>query len=258
MRPAARSPSVPSKLPQWDTLDKPTLTSVGVFVFGLTCLDCHVEALGAEYIFDPTYYKDRLKTIWNRNRTTTAQDRMAQLASDMAGLTTALPYISGDDEKEVRAILCRYHHLHAHISRDQGRYDVAIAELKKVAIVAERAERPHLLTVTLLGMGSVLRDRGDVTEALAKIEAAGGNSTAANQNRAQANADYRAAIGQYSRIRNLERVPPALNGVLLFDEGYAQAHLARGNRDRILAALTLLKNGGKIIAETRGGCWYVL
>lgn len=205
-----------------------------------------------EAIFDPAYYKDRLKTIWNRNHTTTAQDRMAQLASDMAGLTTALPYMRGDDEKEVRAILCRYHHLHAHISRDQGRYDVAIAELKKAAILAERAERPHLLTVTLLRMGSVLRDRGDVTEALAKIEAARGNSTGANQKRAQANADYRAAIGQYSRIRNLERVPLALNGVLLFDEGYAQAHLAHGNRDRILAALTLLKNGGKIIAETRG------
>jgi hypothetical protein len=53
-------------------------------------------------------------------------------------------------------------------------------------------------------------------------------------------------------LRNLERIPPALNGVLLFDERYAQAHLAYGNRDAILAALAHLKDGGKIIAKARG------
>ncbi len=205
-----------------------------------------------EVLFDPAYYQDRLKTIWNHNHTTTAQDRMAQLAGDMAGLTTALPYVSGDDEREARAILCRYHHLHAHILRDQGRYDAAIAELEKAAILAERAKHPHLLIVTHLRIGSVLRDRGDVSEALAKIEAARGNGTGASRKRVQANDDYRAAIGHYTRIRNIERIPPALNGVLLFDEGYAQAHLAQGNRDAIFAALTLLKSGGKIIANTRG------
>lgn len=211
-----------------------------------------IGARTEEAIFNPAYYKDRLKTIWNRNHTTTAQDRIVQLAADMARLTTALPYVSGNDEKEAQTILCRYHHLHAHILRDQGRYDAAIAELEKAAILAEKAEHPYLLAVTLLRVGSVLRDRGDVTEALAKIEAARGNNTGANQKRALANADYRAAIGQYAKIRSLERIPPALHGVLLFDEGYAQAHLAQGNRDTILAALTLLKNGGKIIAETRG------
>jgi DNA-binding XRE family transcriptional regulator/tetratricopeptide (TPR) repeat protein len=202
--------------------------------------------------FDIAFYKDRLKTLWNRNHTNTAQDRMAHIAADMAGITTALlPYVSGDDEKEVRGVLCRYLQLHAHILRDQGRYDTAIAELEKAAILAERAENLHLLVVTLLRIGSVLRDRGAVSEAFAKIEAARGNSTSANQRRKQANADYMAAIDQYTRIRNLEWIPEALHGVLLFDEGYAQAHLAQGNRDAILAALSLLKDGGKIIAETR-------
>ncbi len=205
-----------------------------------------------EAAFDLAYYKGRLKTLWNRNHTNTAQDRMTHLAADMANITTTLPYVSGNDEKEVRAVLCRYHQLYAHILRDQGRYDTAIAELEKAAILAERAEHPHLLVVTLLRIGSVLRDRGDVAEALAKIEAARGNSTGANQQRLQANADYLAAIDYYTRIRTLERTPKALHGVLLFDEGYAQSHLAQGNRDAILAALTLLKEGGKIIAETRG------
>jgi tetratricopeptide (TPR) repeat protein len=201
--------------------------------------------------FDLAFYKDRLKTIWNRNHINTAQDRLAQIAADMVSITTAFPYISGDDEKEVRAVLCRYHQLHAHILRDQGRYDAAIVVLEKAAILAERAENPHLLAVTLLRIGSVLRDRGDVTFAQAKIEAARGNSTGANQKRRQANADYITALDQYIRIRGLERMPPALNGVLLFDEGYAQAHLAHRNRDAVFAALTLLKDGGKIIAETR-------
>jgi len=205
-----------------------------------------------EATFDLAVYTDRLKTLWNRNHTGTAQDRLAHIATDMADLTTALPYVSGDDEKEVRAVLCRYHHLHAHILRDQGRYDAAIAELEKAAILAQRAEHPHLLAVTLLRIGSVLRDRGAVTEAQAKIEAARGNSTGANQKRRQANADYMAAIDHYTRIRDLKWIPRALHGVLLFDEGYAQAHLAQGNQDARRAALARLKAGGKIIAETRG------
>jgi tetratricopeptide (TPR) repeat protein len=210
-----------------------------------------VASTEKEDTFDLAFYKDRLKTIWDRNHITTAQDRLAQIAADMVSITTAFPYVSGDDEKEVRAVLCRYHQLYGHILRDQGRYDAAIAELEKAAILAERAENPHLLAVTLLRIGSVLRDRGDVTEAQAKIEAARGNNTSANQKRRQANTDYMAAIAHYTRIRGLERIPPALNGVLLFDEGYAQAHLAHRNRDAIFAALALLKDGGKIIAETR-------
>ncbi len=204
-----------------------------------------------EATFDLAVYIDRLKTLWNRNHTGTAQDRLTQIAAAMADLTSELPYVSGDDEKELRAVLCRYHHLHAHILRDQGRYDAAIAELEKAAILAERAEHPHLLAVTLLRIGSVLRDRGAVTEAQAKIEAARGNSTGANQKRRQANADYLAAIDCYTRIRDLDRLPRALHGVVLFDEGYAQAHLAQGNMEARRAALARLNAGGKIIAETR-------
>jgi len=204
-----------------------------------------------EVPFELACYKDRLKALWNRNHTGTAQDRLTQIATDMAGLTTQLPYASGEDEKEVRAVLCCYHHLHAHILRDQGRYDAAIAELEKAAILAQRAGHPYLYAVTLLRIGSVLRDRGDVTEALAKIEAARGNSTGANQKRRQADADYRAALDFYARIRALERIPTALQGVLLFDEGYAQAHLTHGNQAERRAALARLEAGGKIIAGTR-------
>jgi tetratricopeptide (TPR) repeat protein/DNA-binding XRE family transcriptional regulator len=200
---------------------------------------------------DLACYNEHLKTLWNRNHTNTAQDCMARIATDMAELTAALPYVSGNDEKDVRAVLCRYHQLLAHILRDQGRYDKAIAELEKAAILAERTDHSHLLAVTFLRIGSVLRDRGDVIFAQAKIEAARGNSIGANQKRKQATADYLAAINYYTRIHHLDRIPPALYGVLLFDEGYAQAHLAQGNRDAILAALALLKEGGKIIAATR-------
>jgi DNA-binding XRE family transcriptional regulator len=204
-----------------------------------------------EAIFDLTVYENRLKTLWNRNHTCTAQDRLTQIAADMSRIATELPYVCSNDEKVVRAVLCRYHHLYAHILRDQGRYDVAIAELEKAAILAERAKDPHLLMVTLLRIGSVLRDRGTVTEAQAKIEAARSNSAGANQKRKQAYADYRAAIGCYARIRSLECIPQALQGVVLFDEGYVQAHLAQGNREARRAAIARLESGGKIIAETK-------
>ncbi|HEY7419907.1 MAG TPA: tetratricopeptide repeat protein, partial [Ktedonobacteraceae bacterium] len=204
-----------------------------------------------ETAFDLAVYTDRLKTLWNRNHTATAQDRLTQIAADMAALTTELPYVNGDDEKEARAVLCRYHHLHAHILRDQGRYDAAIAELEKAAILAQRAEYPHLLAVTLLRIASVLRDRGDVIFARAKIEAARGNNMGANQQKLQAHADYMAAVDCYTKVRHIERLPEALYGVVLFDEGYAQAHLAQGNQDAKRAALARLDTGGKIITQTR-------
>ncbi len=206
---------------------------------------------GKEVAFDLAIYESRLKALWNRNHTNTAQDRLTQITTAMADLTSELPYVSGDDEKEARAFLCRYHHLHAHILRDQGRYDAAIVELEKASILAERVENFPLLAVTLLRIGSVLRDRGTVTEAQAKIEAARGNSQGANQIRQQANADYLAAIDCYTRIRNLQRLPDVLRGVVLFDEGYAQAHLAHGNLEAKRTALAHIKAGGKIITATR-------
>ncbi len=201
--------------------------------------------------FDLAYYTEHLTTLWNRNHTTSAQDRLTQITAAMTALTAALPYLRGADEKAVWALLCRYHHLYAHILRDQGRYDAALAELEKAAILAQRAEHPPLLAVTLLRMGSVLRDRGAVNEALAKIEDARGNSTGANQKRSQATADYLAASTHYRRVRALAGIPQALSGVVFFDEGYAQAHLAQGNQEARRTALALLKQGGKIIAETR-------
>jgi len=235
-------------------------TALGILTLEDILLQQHQAALtippiGAtrekEAAFDLAVYTDRLKTLWNRNHAHTAQDRLVQIAADMADLVTALPYVRGDDEKEMRAVLCRYHHLYAHILRDQGRYDAAIAELEKAVILAERAENLPLSAVTLLRIGSVLRDRGDVTEALAKVEDARGNSIGANQKRRQANADYRAAIDCYTRIRDLERLPQALHGVVLFDEGYALAHLTQENPEARRATLALLKEGRKIIAETR-------
>jgi tetratricopeptide (TPR) repeat protein len=86
--------------------------------------------------------------------------------------------------------------------------------------------------------------------AQSRIEAARGNSAGANQKLTLARADYTAAISYYRRVRSLERIPPALSGVSLLDEGHAQAHLAHGNRDAILAALALFKQGEKITVRT--------
>ncbi|MBV9229761.1 MAG: hypothetical protein JOZ18_10645, partial [Chloroflexi bacterium] len=142
-----------------------------------------VASTGKKVTFDLAAYNDRLKTIWNRYRSSTTQDLLAQITADIVSLSAVLPYVDGGDEAEVRDMLCRYHQLYAHILRDQGRYDAAIAELEKATVVAERSQNPRLLAVTLLWIGNLLRDRGDVILAQSKIEAARGNSTGANQKR---------------------------------------------------------------------------
>jgi tetratricopeptide (TPR) repeat protein len=200
---------------------------------------------------DLASYRQRLKGFWDRNHAASAQDRLTQITNDIAQLAAALAYTGGSDEKELRGVLCRYHQLYAHLLRDQGRYEVALVELEKAAMLAERADDTPLLVVTLLRIGSVLRDRGDVLFAQAKIEAALGNSKEAEQRNRQAHADYTAALARYKKIRLLEQVAPELQGVLLFDEGYARAHLAYEDRSSVVSALALIRSGGKAIEQAR-------
>jgi transcriptional regulator with XRE-family HTH domain len=200
---------------------------------------------------DLTAYKNRLKTIYNHFHYSTEQNLLVQIGADMASLDAVLPYASGSDEAEIRSMLCRYHQLHAHILRDQGRYDTAIEELEKAVILAERAGNSLQLVATLLRLGHVLHDRGDVALAQSRIETARGNSTGANHMLTLAHADYTTAAHHYSRARHIEQLPPALNGMVLLGEGHTQLRLAHGQRDAIRAALTNIEQGGRFIARTK-------
>ncbi len=200
---------------------------------------------------DPGYYEAHLKTLWNRNHMTTAQDRIIDLVTAMEKLKGILPYKAGEDEKKIYFLLCRYHHLYAHILRDQSQYEAALLELEKALRLAQRTENSPLLAVTYLRIGSVLRDRGTVYEALAKMEAARGDHEAEQTQLRQAFADYQAALAHYQRIRLLQQLPAALQGVLWFDEGYAQAQLAWQDRQKRQDAVSLLEQSEAIIAATR-------
>ena len=210
-----------------------------------------VMSTQSKVTLDLSTYNDRLKEVYNHYHSSTALDLLVQMSTDMSSLNAALPYASRSGETEIRNTLCRYHQLRASILRDQGRYDAAIEELEKAVILAERAENPRQQAMTLYRLGHVLHDRADVTLAQSKIDAARGNSTGANRKLTLANADYTAAIGHYTSARNLEQSPPALNGILLLGEANAQAHLAHGKQDEIVAALALLKQSRKIIEETK-------
>ncbi|RAQ93938.1 hypothetical protein A4R35_00235 [Thermogemmatispora tikiterensis] len=156
---------------------------------------------------DPCSYEAYLQTLWDRNHATTAQDRIAELTTTLEKLRSVLPYKSGKDEETISALLCRYHHLSAHILRDQSQDEAALRELEKALRLAQRAENRSLLAVTSLRIGSVLRDRGSAYEALARIEAARGDHEAEQALRRQARADYEAALASYQRIRLLEQLP---------------------------------------------------
>jgi tetratricopeptide (TPR) repeat protein len=177
---------------------------------------------------------------------------MAHITADTGSLSAALPYVSGDDETSLRDLLCRYRQLHAHIMRDQGRFDKAIEDLEQAVTLAERVGTNHLLAATLLRLGGAYYDRGDIALAQSKIDTAMGNATGASKRLDQAQSDFHTAIDRFARARNLKRIPPELNGALLLAEGNAQAYLARGNSDAIMAALSVIKQGGKVIEAEKG------
>lgn len=211
-----------------------------------------IHAVNMDHLeVDPCYYEAHLKALWDRNHATTAQDRLAELIIALEKLRAVLPYKTGKDEHTISVLLCRYHHLYAHILRDQSQYEAALRELEQALRLAQRTENSSLLAVTFLRIGSVLRDRGSVSEALARIEAARGDHEAEQAQLRQARADYEAALAHYQRVHLLQQLPASLQGVLLFDEGYAQAHLARQDRQKRQKAVSLLERSEAMIAATR-------
>ncbi len=198
-------------------------------------------------------FKAALKRLWDQNHKTTSQHRLTEVETRLSRLHAELTYAhSSEQETPVRDMLARYMALHAHLIRDQGRYDQAIAELHAAVFQAQQANNTNLLATTLLRLGATYHERGDIALAQSKIDSALGDSASANKKREQANADFTAATGQLTRARQLEHLLPGVRVALLLADGGAQARLASGNTSAILAALSLLKLAGKIIKEENG------
>jgi tetratricopeptide (TPR) repeat protein len=189
-------------------------------------------------------YKNRLNKIWQYNHTSTAQGLLTSIILDIATISVTLDQISGEDERTARDILCRYLQTYGHIMRDQGQYTEAIIALEEAVSIAECVSNNQLLAVTLLRLGNIHHDRGDIALAQSKID-----TTDVNMQRTSANADFQAAIKHFGRIRTMKNISPEMSIALLMGEGNTQARTAHGKKDAILAALTLLNEAEKFITD---------
>ena len=189
-------------------------------------------------------YKNRLNKIWQYNHTSTAQGLLTSIILDIATISVTLDQISGEDERTARDILCRYLQTYGHIMRDQGQYTEAIIALEEAVSIAECVSNNQLLAVTLLRLGNIYHDRGDIALAQSKIDTAD-----VNMQRTSANADFQAAIKHFARIRTMKNISPEMSIALLMGEGNTQARTAHGKKDAILAALTLLNEAEKFITD---------
>jgi tetratricopeptide (TPR) repeat protein len=171
------------------------------------------------------------------------------MITDIATISATLDQISGENERVARDILCRYLQIYGHIMRDQRQYAEAIAALEEAVSLAECVNNSRLLAVTLLRLGNIYHDRGDITLAQSKIDIATGDTTSANAKRASADADFQAAMNQFARVRGMKKFSPEIYIALLMGEGNAQARIAHGEKDAIRASLILLNKGEKIVAN---------
>jgi tetratricopeptide (TPR) repeat protein len=194
-------------------------------------------------------YKNRLKKIWRSNHTGTAQGFVTSMIADIATLSAALDQANNEDQRTARDILCRYLQTYGHIMRDQGQYAEAIVALEEAVKIAECINDNQLLAVSLLRLGNVYHDRGDSALAQSKIATASDDSTAADAQRASADADLQAAVEQFARVRSRKKISPEIHIALLMGEGNAQARMAHGKKNAILASLTLLNQAEKILAN---------
>jgi tetratricopeptide (TPR) repeat protein len=200
-------------------------------------------------------YKNRLNKIWRYNHASTAQGLVISMVTDIATISATLDQANGEDQRAARDILCRYLQTYGHIMRDQGQYAEAIVALEEAVKIAEYINNNQLLAVSLLRLGNVYHDRGDSALAQAKIATASDDSTAANAQRASADADLQSAVEQFARVRSRRKISPEIHIALLMGEGNAQARMAHGKRDAILASLTLLNQAEKILANHSTQAW---
>ena len=98
---------------------------------------------------------------------------------DIATISAALDQMSGEDKRAARDILCCYLQTYGHIMRDQALYTEAIAALEEAVSIAEAVNNTQLLAIVLLRLGNVYHDRGDITLAQSKIDAARGDTISA-------------------------------------------------------------------------------
>lgn len=198
---------------------------------------------------DMNAYKTRISKIWLYNHSNTALGLVASMITDIATISATLDQVSGENERVARDILCRYLQIYGHIMRDQRQYAEAIVALEEAVNLAEYVNNNKLLAVTLLRLGNVYHDRGDIALFQSKIDAASGDSTGASAKRARADADFQAAMKQFARVRSMNKMWPEIHIALLMGEGNAQARMAHSQKDAILASLALLNQGEKIIAD---------
>lgn len=197
-------------------------------------------------------YKNRLNKIWGYNHANTAQGLVTFMITDIATISATLDQANGENQRAARDILCRYLQTYGHIMRDQGQYAEAIVALEEAVKIAECINNNQLLAVSLLRLGNVYHDRGDSTLAQSKIS---DDSTAANAQRASADADLQAAVEQFARVCSRKKMSPEIHIALLMGEGNAQARMAHGKKNAILASLTLLNQAEKILANHSTQAW---
>jgi tetratricopeptide (TPR) repeat protein len=198
---------------------------------------------------DLEVYKNRLNKIWGDNHTSTAQGLVTSMIVDIATISLTLDQISGEKKRAAGDILCRYLQTYGHIMRDQRLYAEAIVALEEAVSVAEYVNNDQLLAITLLRLGNIYHDRGDIALAQSKIDATRGDSTGANAKRANAYEDIQAAMKQFAKLHNIKNISPEIRIALLMGEGNAQARMAYNSKHAILVALTVLSQAEKLIAN---------
>jgi tetratricopeptide (TPR) repeat protein len=198
---------------------------------------------------DREVYRNRLNKIWGDNHTSTALGLVTSMIVDIATISLTLDQISGENKRAAGDILCRYLQTYGHIMRDQGLYAEAIVALEEAVSIAEYVNNDQLLAITLLRLGNIYHDRGDIALAQSKIDAARGDTTSANVKRANADADVQAAMKQFTKVHNIKNISPEIRIALLMGEGNAQVRMAYNSKHAILVALTVLSQAEKLIAN---------
>lgn len=164
-------------------------------------------------------YNEFLRLYWELDYSSTAQESMEDIARWIRHLRALLSETTGDQQRQVAEILCRYHQLATWIARDQRDYPTAFIHANRALKLAQATENSELIAAALFRRGRTKLEQGDIPGAIGDLDAA---------------------------LPHAQHARPQLKGLVLLAAGHAHAHAAQSSTE-INQVMTFLDQAGRIV-----------
>ncbi|SRR5579875_487943 len=204
-----------------------TILGIPPFLLGLAPIERVGQVLDAVTAVKKTtiatttlaQYQEFLRLYWELDYSSTAQESLEDITRWIRHLRALLKATTGEQQRQIAEILCRYHQLVTWIARDQRDYPTAFTHANHALKLAQATANKELIAAALFRRGRTRLEQGDIPGAISDLDGA---------------------------LPHAQHARPQLKGLVLLAAGHAHAHAAHSSTE-IHQVMTLLDQAGRIV-----------